>query len=251
MFAQCIPQMQRDCKQVIIECAKRMEPFFKRNFPGTHVYGTLKDEKVSWASDYKIDAHVHISLLGKWFRRKDKEFPRLAYITPHPGRLQAWKDWLSQFPRPWIGIGWRGGIHQTQTHLRSMDLKELSPILETPGSFIDLSYMDNGAEISRWNIDNKAQVIRPPVDAEDYEDTIALVAALDEVVTVTTTVAHVCGALGRTAHVLVPEVAQWRYAYHCGDGLIWYPADSVKLYRQKAGEIGWSHAVKRVAKALK
>jgi Anaphase-promoting complex, cyclosome, subunit 3/Tetratricopeptide repeat len=250
MFAQCLPQLQSDCKRVIVECSKRMEPFFKRNFPGIHVYGTLKDQRVGWAKDYEIDAHVHISLLGKWYRTTDKEFPRKAYITAGPQKLAKWQAWLSQFPRPWIGIGWKGGIQATQTHLRSMELTDLAPILSLPGSFIDLSYMDNGAEISRWNIDNKGQVIRPPVDAADYEDTIALVAALDEVVTVTTTVAHVCGALGRTAHVLVPEVAQWRYAYRCGDGLIWYPEDSVRLYRQKPGETGWAPAIKRVCKDL-
>jgi hypothetical protein len=31
--------------------------------------------------------------------------------------------------------------------------------------------------------------------------------------------------------------------------MIWY-SDSVKMYRQKPGEVGWSHAVGRVAKAL-
>jgi hypothetical protein len=132
-----------------------------------------------------------------------------------------------------------------------MNLVDLKPILELPGSFIDLSYMDNSREIAEWNIANKAQVIRPPVDAGDYEDTIALIAALDEMVSVTTSAVHVCGALGRSCHVLVPEVAQWRYAYRYGDGtqMIWYP-DSVRMYRQKPGETGWTHAVNRVTKAL-
>ena len=131
-------------------------------------------------------------------------------------------------------------------------LDDLRPVLELPGSFIDLSYMDNGLEIARWNIDHATQVIRPPVDATDYEDTIALLAALDEIATVTTSIVHACGALGRSCHVLVPEVAQWRYAYRYGDGseMIWYPAGSVTLYRQKPGET-WEHPINRVANALK
>jgi hypothetical protein len=167
-------------------------------------------------------------------------------------RVEQWKEWLKPFPKPWVGIGWKGGIQQTQAHIRSMTLEDLRPILEKPGTFIDLSYMDNNAEIARWNIANKSQVIRPPVDVGDYDDTIALIAALDEMVSVTTSAVHVCGALGRSCHVLVPEVAQWRYAYRYGDGtqMIWYP-DSVKMYRQKPGEVGWAHAVKRVAEALK
>lgn len=255
MFAQCIPQMQRDCKLVIIECSKRMEPFFKRNFPGTHVYGTLKEPALDWPQDYEIDAHIHISLLGKFYRRTNQEFPRVAYITPDPERLKAWKKWLSKFPKPWIGISWKGGIQATQQHIRSMELADMEPVLQKRGTFIDLSYMDNGLEISRWNIDHENQIVRPPVDTADYEDTIALAAALDEVVTVTTSIVHVCGALGRSCHVLVPEVAQWRYAYRFdsngkSDGMIWYP-DKVRLYRQAPGETGWSFAVNRLVKNLR
>jgi hypothetical protein len=82
------------------------------------------------------------------------------------------------------------------------------------------------------------------VNIEDYENTVALIAALDEVVTVTTTVAHVCGALGRKAKVLVPSVPQWRYAYKAVEGMIWYPEDSVKLIRQNPGE-DWEHLCRR------
>ena len=73
--------------------------------------------------------------------------------------------------------------------------------------------------------------------------------ALDDIVTVTTTLAHVCGALGRHAYVLVPQGPQWRYQYPCNDGLWWYPESSVEMFRQAKGEIGWEHVVKRVAKA--
>lgn len=250
MFSQCIPEMQKICKKIIVDCSKRMVNFFQRNYPGIEVHGTLKETEVDWDTD-EVEAHVHLSYLGKFFRNSDKDFPRKAYITPDPQRLENWKSWLSQYKKPWIGVSWKGGIQQTQAHLRSMNLDDLRPVLELEGTFIDLSYMDNMVEIARWNIDNKNQIIVPEVDVKDYEDTIALLAALDEVVTVTTSIVHACGALGRSAKVLVPEVAQWRYAYRFGDGtrMIWYP-DTVKMYRQKPGEVGWSHAVNRVVKDL-
>ena len=51
--------------------------------------------------------------------------------------------------------------------------------------------------------------------------------------------------------VLVPEVAQWRYAYVCGGGteMLWYSPDSVKLYRQKGGE-SWARPIHRLAEDL-
>lgn len=251
MFAQCLPQLQADCKQVIVECQKRMEPFFKRNFPGIHVYGTAKDEEQGWSDGYEIDARIHISLLGKFYRRLDRDFPRSAYISARPESKAKWLEWLAQFPKPWTGIAWRGGIQATQTHIRSVELEDFSPIVSLPGTHFDLSYHDSRIEVSRWNIKFAPKIVKPELDIEDYEDTIAFVAALDEVVSVTTSIVHVCGALGRSCQVLVPDVAQWRYAYRYqgGENLIWYP-DSVRMYRQKPGETGWSHAVNRVVKAL-
>ena len=250
MLLQCLPQMQRDCKQVIVECAPRMVRLIERNFPGVIVYGTLKSATLDWPKNHEIDAHIHLSYLGRFYRNTDKDFPRKAYIRPDEARLAKWRAWLEQFPRPWIGIAWQGGIQKTQKHLRSVTLQDYAPILERGGTFVDLSYHDSAAEVAAWNIDHASQVVRPPVDERDYDDTVALIAALSEVVTVTTTVAHVCGALGRSACVLVPEVPTWRYAYHCGDGMVWYPEDSVRLFRRKRGEDGWSAAIKRIERHM-
>lgn len=246
MFAQCLPQMAKDCKEVIVECAERLVPLMRRTFPEVTVYGTLKKSHQEWSKNHKIDAHCHISALPKFYRKLDKEFPRVAYLKPNQERLDKWLAWLESLPKPWIGVSWKGGIQKTQAHLRSLDLEQLAPVLTKRASFIDLSYKDNSAEIARWNIKGRSQVICPPVDVNDYEDTVALVAALDDVVTVTTSAVHVCGALGRKAKVLVNEVPQWRYAHRCGDGMIWYPEDSVRLYRVKPGE-DWSHPIKRLA----
>jgi tetratricopeptide (TPR) repeat protein len=247
MYSQMLPQLAHDCKEVVLEVAPRLVRLFQRNFPGITVAGTLKDEQQSWAlerigTERQIDAHVHISYLGNWYRNRDSDFPRKAYLTPDPDKVSQWKEELSKYPKPWVGIAWKGGIQATQAHIRSMDLKDIAPHIK--GTMIDLSYQDNRLEVARWNIDNRSQVICPEVNVEDYENTVALIAALDEVVTVTTTVAHVCGALGRKAKVLVPSVPQWRYAYRCGDGMIWYPEDSVKLIRQNPGET-WEHLCRR------
>jgi Anaphase-promoting complex, cyclosome, subunit 3/Tetratricopeptide repeat len=250
MFAQCLPQLAADCKEVIVECSPRMAGLLRRSFPMVTVKDTLKQAHFDWPRKYAIDARVHISLLGRWYRTRNSDFPRKAYLTPDPERVARWKAWLEQFPRPWTGIAWRGGIAHTMAHLRSMELGELAPVLEQDGTPIDLSYQDTTGEVARWNVDHLGrQIVRPLVDVDDYDDTVALVAAVDDVVTVTTTLAHVCGALGRHAYVLVPQAPQWRYHCAVDDGLWWYAEHSVELCRQAPGELGWQHAVGRVAKA--
>jgi tetratricopeptide (TPR) repeat protein len=251
MYGQCLTDMVKDCKTVIIECAQRLVPLMKRNFPGVTVYGTLKESGQGWSLNHRIDAHIHISALPKFYRNKESDFPRVAYIKPDEKKVEYWKQWLSTLPKPWIGISWQGGIQNTQKHLRTLKLEQLEPVLSLEGSFIDLSYKDNSSEIDAWNARGISKITRPKIDRDDYDDTLALVAVLDEVVTVTTAVVHACGVMGRSARVLVPAVPMWRYAYRCNDdGMIWYPKNTLKMYRQVHGE-RWESTIKRLAEDIK
>ena len=250
MYGQCLTEMVKDCKEVILECAERLVPMMQRNFPSVTVYGTLKEAGQGWSKDHQIDAHIHISALPRFYRKSEAEFTRVAYIKPEQRRVDYWKTWLSTLPKPWIGVSWQGGIQNTQKHLRTLKLEQLAPVLELNGSFIDLSYKDNSREVEAWNARGGSQIIRPDLDKGNYDDTLALIAALDEVVTVTTAVVHACGAMGRTCRVLVPEVPMWRYAYRCDDGMIWYPNGSIEMYRQTPGE-DWGMTIKRLAKDMK
>lgn len=247
MFAQCLPQMIAVCKKVIIETDARLACLFERNFPEADVYGTLYSDKVPWPRKYEIDARIHISYLAKFYRTKDEDFPRVAYLKADPEKSAKWHKWLEQFPRPWVGVAWRGGIQITNEASRSINLEDLAPVLKSGGTMVSLAYQDVGREIAVWNMGNREQIRVPDIDPDgDYDETVALISVLDEVVTVTTTVAHVCGALGKKASVLVNQTPQWRYCYG-GDHLIWYP-NSLTLYRQAHGEVGWQHAIGRLSK---
>lgn len=251
MFAQCLPDMVRDCKQVIVETNPRLENLFRRSFPGLTVYGSLKKASdVKWPLQYQIDAHIHLSLLGRFYRTRNEDFPRAPYLVPCETLRAKWRAWLEQFPRPWVGIAWRGGIATTNVVARSINLAEYRPIMEHGGTFISMAYQDVAAEVAHWNKHGCNPVQVPQIDNDgDFDETVALAAELDHVITVQTTLAHVRGALGKPAYVLVNRIAQWRYAATVdeGRGMIWYPQNSVCLYRQKPGEPDWAHAIKRVA----
>ena len=80
----------------------------------------------------------------------------------------------------------------------------------------------------------------------DFADTAAAVSVLDLVVCVDTAVAHLAGALGRPAWLLLPHAADWRWMRD-PDATVWYP--SVRLFRQD-GVGDWDGVVRRVAGAL-
>lgn len=248
MFAQLFPRMAKECKKVIVETVDRLVPLFKRNFPQCDVYGTLK-KTPTWVDQYVIDAHIHISALGRFYLNKDSDFERKPYISPRQDLVEKWKSFLADKPKPWVGIAWMGGIQQTHKHLRSVPISDFAPIINRVGTCIDMSYQDSLKDVSAWNIDNVKQVVKPPIDTSDFDDTVALCSVLDDVVCVTTTLLHVRGALGLPCKVLVPSTPQWREAHKLpDDSMIWYSPDSVKFFRQNPSEKDFNKTIERLIK---
>lgn len=79
--------------------------------------------------------------------------------------------------------------------------------------------------------------------ARDFQDTAEIVAGLDLVITVDTSVAHLAGAMGRPVWILLPHVGlDWRWLHERAD-TPWYP--SARLYRQpRPGD--WTSVVDRL-----
>jgi ADP-heptose:LPS heptosyltransferase len=72
-------------------------------------------------------------------------------------------------------------------------------------------------------------VLNPQGCPKDMVATAALIAGLDLLVTVDTMVAHLAGALGTPAWLLLKQDADWRWLRGRADSP-WYP--SMRLYRQ-------------------
>jgi transcriptional regulator with XRE-family HTH domain len=78
-------------------------------------------------------------------------------------------------------------------------------------------------------------------------DTAALIAELDLVISVDTSIAHLAGALGRRCWLLLPFAPDWRWMLD-RDDTPWYPA--MRLFRQSRLH-DWSSVVARVAAELR
>jgi ADP-heptose:LPS heptosyltransferase len=75
----------------------------------------------------------------------------------------------------------------------------------------------------------------------------ATISRLDLVITVDTLAAHLAGALGVPAWVMLRHEADWRWMHDRGDSP-WYP--SLRLFRQPApGD--WASAIDDVRRALR
>lgn len=252
MFASCLPDAMRRAGRCIVECSPKLEILFRRSFPGAHVVGSAGNGVRTIDEDLygRVDYQAPLGSLPKYFRRSALDFPQHeGYLRADPARVAFWKkrlDGLNGGPK--IGISWRGGVHSTRSTLRSLALEQLYPVLSCDGAtFVSLQYNERGNEIAALREARGLEVHHWQEAINDYDETAALVCALDLVITVQTAIAHLAGALGRTAWVMIAAVPEWRYMRD-GDTMPWYP--SVRLIRQRtAGD--WNGVISAVAERVK
>jgi tetratricopeptide (TPR) repeat protein len=243
-FASMIPDALDDCEKVIIDCDARLKGLFQRSFPKARVYGTRWQKKLTWEEE---DQHIHASIpmggLGGIYRRTDESFPGTAYLVADPDRALMWRTLFDSKDKPAIGIAWSGGLHHTGARFREWKLNDLLPIFESvEAHWVCLQYKDSEKEISEFLKEHpQIDLVQYPYGTltKDYDDTAALVSALDRVITIQTAVAHLAGALGKPVDVFVPRNSQWRYL-ESGERMPWYK--TLRIIRQSVRG-HWSNSI--------
>ena len=96
-------------------------------------------------------------------------------------------------------------------------------------SFASLQFGPRAADLKKLKGKPRDRRSRRTISS-DFADTAGAVDALDLVITVDTSVAHLAGALGKPVWVLLPWVTDWRWMLNREDNP-WYP--TMRLFRQK------------------
>ncbi len=144
--------------------------------------------------------------------------------------------------RPKVGLCWAGNPNHDNDRNRSLDLTLLEPLLDLPR--IDFFSLQVGSQAGEAVPGSKLQKL--PGELGDFLDTARFVAALDVVITVDSSIAHLAGALGQAAWVLLPYAPDWRWLLGREDSP-WYPSTS--LFRQsQPGD--WGVPVQEMCKKI-
>ncbi|MEX2297845.1 MAG: tetratricopeptide repeat protein [Dongiaceae bacterium] len=175
--------------------------------------------------------------------------PRLPmpYLKADPTRVDLWRARIETLKQPRIGLCWRGNPAHTRDRDRSLSLDALRPLFELSASFVSLQRADASPEIAASGLATRIADWSSDMDRDGaFLDTAALMMSLDLVVTVDTAIAHLAGALGRPALLLLHRNPDFRWMLGRSD-TPWYP--SLTLLRQtRAGD--WTGPIAAAAATI-
>jgi tetratricopeptide (TPR) repeat protein len=171
---------------------------------------------------------------------------QVPYIDAPADRVQHWREQFPSSSKPRVGLVWAGNPNHKNDHNRSMSLQTLAPLL----GITDLNFLSLQKEVPKPDRDlfdtiDTLQDLSPHLT--DFAETAAIIANLDLVIAVDTSVAHMVGALGVPAWIMLPDNPDYRWLLDRAD-CPWYP--SARLYRQaRAGD--WSDVIDAIGADLR
>ncbi|WP_428487901.1 tetratricopeptide repeat protein [Rhodopila sp.] len=174
--------------------------------------------------------------------------PPVPRLAPDPALAAAWLPRLPQGGML-VGLVWAGQSRPwlpgfgTLDRRRSAGLAAFEPLAAVPGArFISLQM----GPASRQTPPPGMTLFDPMPQVADFAETAAIVAALDVVVSVDTSVVHLAGLLGKRVFLLDRYDGCWRWLSGRSDSP-WYP--NLTIFRQEQPN-DWSAPIARMAASL-
>jgi len=169
---------------------------------------------------------------------------RIPYIWPQQERIAKWHERLPQNGRLRVGVCWAGNSDHANDRHRSIPLERFAKVLSVSG--VDFISLQKDVGAAQSSVLSGHGVTQLGQDFADFADTAAVIALLDLVIAVDTSVAHLAGAMGKAVGILVPFRPDFRWMLHRTDSP-WYP--TMRLFRQSA--IGdWDGPLERLRAEL-
>lgn len=232
-FSRFVPLLQARGAEVIFSVQAPLAGLMSRHLPGVEVV----------ARDAALPTHaLHIPLMSLPLALScdEAQLPPPLPLQPDPQRVAAWQERLGPSSQARVGVVWSGNPQQSDDIYRSLPLQALTPWLAEGVEWVSLQ-----AEVQPRDLpDLPGSGLRHfGEQLQSFEDTAALCAHMDAVVSVCTSVAHLAGTLGRPLCLLAAHTADWRWLLSRQDSP-WYPSATI-LRQARPGD--WDSALAQLA----
>lgn len=235
-FARYVPLAAKLGGRVLLECQPALKPLLQ-TMPGVDgVFGYGENLPA-------FDLQAPLLSLPGIFQTTLESIPA---VVPY---LRPTKDTIEPLPkregaRIKIAFAWCGSRSQNDDQ-RPLPMECLRPILEVPNaSFYSFQTGPAAEELRRSNFGSEVVDLSPQL--KTFASSAALLDQVDLVISIDTALAHLAGAMGKPAWVLLPFAPDWRWKL-VGESCPWYP--TLRLFRQSKFA-DWSEPVNGVVEEL-
>jgi tetratricopeptide (TPR) repeat protein len=221
-FARYVPMLAARGARVILVVRDALHPLL------SGLSGLSQCLPASAGAPAQFDLHCPICSLPHAFGTRLETIPSVVpYLpAPSPHGVQTWEDRLGPRRKLRIGLVWSGNPQHGNDHNRSIPLRTMSGLRSLGADFVSLQKEPGAGDATLLA---QAAIVDLTVHLTDFAETAALLACLDLVITVDTSVAHLAGSLGRPTWLLLPHVPDYRWLLNREDSP-WYP--TMRLFRQ-------------------
>ncbi|MDE8348423.1 MAG: tetratricopeptide repeat-containing glycosyltransferase family protein [Acidocella sp.] len=241
-FGRLIPWAAKIAPAPVLACSGDLTPIL-RQIPGIGRMVTR------WELTGDFDAYIPLSGLPRLAKIAPGNVPLgEGYLTPNPELVAHWGAQLDRLVpkgKRRIALVWAGRPTHKNDKKRTLKLAQFAPLLARED--IAVVTVQKGEQITQvGSYYGNAPLINLGPDIADFADTMAILKNVERLVTIDTSVAHVAGACGIPASIVLPYAPDWRWLLG-RDDTPWY--QSVRLFRQQR-PYEWGDVMERVARSL-
>jgi len=238
-FARYIPWAKARCPDIAIACSRELQPVVAQ-LAGA---GLIFDH---WSQAPEFAAFCALSGLPRLAGTSLATIPaEIPYLHADEARFATWAERLwALLPHGYrrIGIVWAGRPTHRNDLRRSTRLSTFAPLAALQQVAL-VSLQKGPAQAEIGNYWGHAPLLNLGPEIRDFADTMAIIECLELVVAVDTSVAHLAGAMGKPAWIMLPYAPDWRWLLDRSDSP-WYP--TARLFRQSADR-NWELVMEAIA----
>jgi hypothetical protein len=221
-FARYVPLLARTGAKVVLEVQPQLAPLLVQLEGAAGV--------VARGDPFPpFDVHCPLGSLPLALKTEPATIPAEGpYVRADDARIAKWRARIAALDRPRVAVAWSGNAQHINDRNRSIALSCLAPLWSAASvRFIGIQRELRGEDAEL--LTREPRVMQIGAELDDFADTAAVIALVDLVISVDTSVAHLAGAMGRPVWILLPFSPDWRWTLS-GDSSRWYP--SARLFRQ-------------------
>jgi tetratricopeptide (TPR) repeat protein len=203
---------------------------------GVKVISNLNEITLTENTYYVQSMHIPVVMkLGY------EDFWKGPYLTADPVYIEKWATQLA--PGKKIGVRWQGNPEYEQNLHRSVPLN----LVYDSVKHLDATFYSLQKDVGLSELTDFPKLVDLSSELNNWEDTLAVIANMDIVITSCTSIAHASAAMGKRTFVFVPISAYYVWS-HSMEQSPWY-GDNVTILRQDKPR-SWTNPADKLKRLL-